>query len=200
MYIGTAVLRRYEAEGRLKEDLPFVHFAMNHALYEMQKAFDGIFGNLPVPGLTWLFAGPLRIWSNLNAFAGEANDRHTHKIASLILTDSEQRLRHTDGIYMPKGTSEHLGFLEETFRVIKRAEVVDRKVRAAVKAKTLQKAKGRKLYEAALAAGVINADEQALLLRAEEMRNEAIQVDDFSQEEYVNHSARREAEGISDVA
>ncbi|HYR27323.1 MAG TPA: acyl-CoA dehydrogenase, partial [Thermoanaerobaculia bacterium] len=98
MYIGTAILRRYEAEGRLKEDLPFVHFSMNHALNEIQRAFDGIFGNLPVPGLTWLFAGPLRMWSNLNALAGEANDRHTHKIATLILSDSEQRLRHTEGI------------------------------------------------------------------------------------------------------
>ena len=198
MYIGTAVLRRYEAEGRLKEDLPFVHFAMNHSLYEIQKAFDGIFRNLPVPGLTWFFAGPLRFWSNLNAFAGEANDRQTHKIASLILTDSEQRLRHTEGIYMPEGTAEHLGFLEETFRVIKRAEIVDKKVRAAVKARKLQKAKGRTLYDAALAGGVITADEHALLLRSEEMRNQAIQVDDFSQEEYLERSSYETAQALND--
>ena len=190
MYIGTAVLRRYEAEGRRKEDLPFVHFTMNHALYEMQKAFDGIFGNLPVPGLTWLFAGPLRIWSNLNALAGEANDKHTHKIASLILSDSEQRLRHTDGIYVPDNSVEQLGLLEEAFRVVKRAEGIDRKVRAAVKAKTLAKAKGRTLYDAALEKSVITADEHTVLLRSEELRNAAIQVDDFSQEEYLAHSAR----------
>lgn len=189
MYIGTAVLRRYEAEGRRKEDLPFVHFTMTHALYEIQKAFDGIFGNLPVPGLTWLFAGPLRIWSSFNALAGEANDKHTHKIATLILTDSEQRLRHTDGIYVPDNTIEHLGLLEEAFRVIKRAEAVDKKVRAAVKAKQIPKAKGRELYDSARDKGVITADEYALLARSEELRAEAIAVDDFSQEEYVNHSA-----------
>ena len=119
-------------------------------------------------------------------------------IASLVLTDSEQRLRHTEGIYMPKGTTEHLGFLEETFRVIKRAEVVDRKVRAAVKAKTLAKAKGRALYDAALAASVITAEEHALLLRSEEMRNEAIQVDDFSQEEYLNHSSHRGPKAVEE--
>jgi len=189
MYIGTAVLRRYEAEGRCAEDLPFVHFTMNHALYEIQKAFDGIFGNLPVPGLTWLFAGPLRIWSDLNALAGEANDKHTHKIASLILTDSEQRLRHTDGIYMPDNAVEHLGLLEEAFRVVKRAEGIDKNVRAAVKAKTLAKAKGRELYDAALVKNVITAEEHAVLLRSEELRTAAIQVDDFSQEEYLNHGA-----------
>ena len=190
MYIGTAVLRRYEAEGRRREDLPFVHFAMNHALAQMQEAFDGIFANLPVPGLTWFFAGPLRTWSNLNALAGSANDKHTHKIASLILTDSDQRRRHTEGIYIPRNTVEHLGLLEETFRVVKRAEAIDKKVREAVKAKTLPKAKGRVLYESALAKGVINADEAALLARAEELRSAAIAVDDFSQEEYLHHSSK----------
>ncbi|HEV7764463.1 MAG TPA: acyl-CoA dehydrogenase domain-containing protein, partial [Thermoanaerobaculia bacterium] len=190
MYIGTAILRRYEADGRPKEDLPFVHFSMNHALCEIQRAFDGIFGNLPVPGLSWLFAGPLRMWSNLNALAGEANDKHTHKIATLILTDSEQRLRHTEGIYMPPNDIEQLGLLEEAFRVVKRAEEIDRRVRAAVKAKSIPKAKGRALYDAALAAAVINADEYDVLLRSDELRTAAIQVDDFSQEEYVEHSAR----------
>jgi acyl-CoA dehydrogenase len=190
MYIGTSVLRRYEAEERRKDDLPFVHFAMNHALYEIQKAFDGIFGNLPVPGLSWLFAGPLRMWSNLNALAGEANDRHTHKIASLIMTDSEQRRRHTEGLYIPPNEIEQLGLLEEAFRVVKLAEEIDRRVRAAVKAKTLPKAKGRALYDSARAAGVISADEHTVLMRSEELRNAAIQVDDFSQDEYLNHSAR----------
>jgi acyl-CoA dehydrogenase len=191
MYIGTAVLRRYEAEGRRREDLPFVAFAMNHALHEIQKAFDGIFANLPVPGLTWFFRGPLYAWSHLNALGRDANDRQTHEIASLIMTDSEQRNRLTEGIYMP--ADGHLALLEEAFRTVKLAEVVDRKVRAAVKAKTLAKAKGRALYDNALASGIITAEEHTLLARAEELRNEAIQVDDFSQEEYLNHGAVRPA-------
>jgi acyl-CoA dehydrogenase len=190
MYIGTAILRRYEAEGRPKEDLPFVHFSMNHALCEIQRAFDGIFANLPVPGLSWFFSGPLRMWSNLNALAGEANDKHTHKIASLILTDSEQRRRHTDGIYIPPNDIEQLGLLEEAFHVVKEAEEIDRRVRAAVKAKSIPRSKGRSLYDAALAKGIIGADEHAVLLRSEELRTAAIQVDDFSQEEYLARSAR----------
>jgi acyl-CoA dehydrogenase len=189
MYIGTAVLRRYEAEGRRREDLPFVHFAMNHALYEIQKAFDGIFRNLPVPGLTWLFAGPLRLWANLNALAGEANDAHTHKIADLILTDSEQRLRHTDGIYVPNNTVEQLGLLEETFKVVKRAEAAEKKVRKAVKSRTIPKLKGAAAAQAALDKGVINAAEFADIARAEDLRAQAIQVDDFSQDEYLNHTS-----------
>jgi acyl-CoA dehydrogenase len=106
-----------------------------------------------------------------------------------MTTDSEQRIRLTEGIYVPESREEHFALLEETFRTVKRAEVVDRKVRAAVKAKTLPKAKGKALYDSALAASVITSDEHALLARAEELRNEAIQVDDFSQEEYLTHGA-----------
>jgi len=187
MYIGTAVLRRFEAEGRRKEDLPFVHFAMNHALYEIQKGFDGLFANLPVPGLTWFFRGPLRMWSNLNAFAGEANDVHTHKIASTILNNIELRKRHSEGIYVPSDTNEQFGRLEETFVVVKRAEATDRKVRKAVKTKQIPKLKGAAASQAALDKGIITKAEFDELARADQLRWEAIQVDDFTEDEYVKH-------------
>ena len=189
MYIGTAVLRRYEAEGRRKEDLPFVHFCMSHCLYEIQKSFDGIFANLDVPGLSWFFKGPIRMWSNLNALAGEQNDKHTHKIASLILTDSEQRLRHTEGIYMPNNTTEQLGRLEATFKIVKRAEAAEKKIKKAVHTKILPKTKGPAGLQAALDKNVITKAEFDDLTMAEEMRLQAIQVDDFSQEEYLGHKS-----------
>jgi hypothetical protein len=88
---------------------------------------------------------------------------------------------------MPANTTEQLGLLEETFRVVKRAESVDKKVRAAVKSKVLAKAKGAALYAAALEKSVITTEEHALLARAEELRSAAIQVDDFSQDEYLTH-------------
>ena len=190
MYIGTAVLRRYEAEGRKKEDLPFVHFSLNHCFYEMQKAFDGIFANLNPPLIGWFFAGPLRWWSNLNAFAGEHNDQHTHKIASMILADTEQRRRHTDGIYVPKNTVEQLGKLEATFSVVKRAEATEKKMRIAVKAKSVPKAKGRALADSCLEKGVITKDEYNDVLKAEELRYDAVQVDSFTQEEYMGHKSK----------
>jgi acyl-CoA dehydrogenase len=190
MYMGTAVLRRFEAEGRRKEDLPFVHFAMNQALWEIQKAFDGLFANMKVPGLSWFFRGPLRMWSNLNAMAGESNDQHTHKIASVILSDSDVRIRHTEGIFMPKNTTEQLGLLEATFKVVKRAEAAEAKIRKAVKAKTLPRIKGPAAFQAALDKKVITKEDFDDLMRADQMRYEAIQVDDFSQDEYVNHKSR----------
>ena len=189
MYIGTSVLRRFEAEGQRKEDLPFVHFCMNHALNEIQKAFDGIFANLPVPGLSWFFRGPIRVWSNLNSLAGEANDQHTHKIASMILSDSEQRLRHTAGIFMPTDAKEHMFQLETAFKVVKRAEGAEKKIKKAVRDKIIPRVKGAAGLQSALDKGVISSEEFADLSQADVLRYEMALVDDFSQEEYLHHTA-----------
>ena len=190
MYIGTSVLRRFEAEGRRKEDLPFVHFAMNHAFYEIQKAFDGLFGNLSVPGLSWFFRGPVRAWSNLNALAGEPSDQHTHKIATLIMEDSEQRARLTEGIFMPKDPEQAAARLELAFKAVKLADAIERKVRKAVRSKEIPKLKGAAAAQAALEKGVITSAEHAQLAAADQMRYQAIQVDDFSQEEFIGRSSR----------
>jgi acyl-CoA dehydrogenase len=193
MFIGTSILRRFAAEGSRKEDLPFVHFTMNHALYEIQKAFDGIFANLTVPGLTWFFKIVIRAWSNVNSLAGEPSDVHTHKLASLILTDSEQRKRLTEGVFVPKNNYEQMGRLEEAFRAVKKAEDVEHKIRKAVKEKRIPRVKGAEAGKKALEAGVITQAEFALLSTADELRYNAIQVDDFSQDEYMHHSSRSAA-------
>ena len=39
MYISTAVLRRFEADGRKEEDLPFVHYFMKYNMSRDPKVF-----------------------------------------------------------------------------------------------------------------------------------------------------------------
>src|SRR5690554_875653 len=38
LYLGSAVLKRFEDEGRQKEDLPFVHWAMQDTLFKLQES------------------------------------------------------------------------------------------------------------------------------------------------------------------
>jgi acyl-CoA dehydrogenase len=107
----------------------------------------------------------------------------------MILADSEQRIRHTEGVFVPKNNIEQLGKLEETFKIVKRAEAIEKRMRQAVKAKTIPKAKGKVLSDSALAKGVITKEEYTDVIRADELRNEAIQVDSFTQDEYVGHKS-----------
>jgi acyl-CoA dehydrogenase len=184
MYIGTAVLRRYQAEGYRKEDLPFVKYSMDVAFAEMQKAFEGIYQNFDVPVAGWLFKNPLRWWSNLNSFGALPADRTGHAVVSAMLENPEIRQRLAEGVYIPKDINQQVARLENAYKVIKQAEPIEKKVSKAVRKKTLPKVKGPKLLQAALEASVITKDEFEVLKKAEELRWDAIQVDDFSESEY----------------
>jgi acyl-CoA dehydrogenase len=200
MYISTAVLRRFQAEGSRKEDLPFLHFTMNHSMVKMQEAFDGILTNIEVPGLSWFFRGPVRWWSSLNSLAQKETDSHTHKIASLVMADGPIRDRLSDGIYIPKDPQEALARLDEAFKVVKRAEGAERKIRAAIKAGALPKQKTPQLINVAQEKGIITEAEKNDLINAEALRYQAIQVDDFSQEEYVERSSKGATSGSNNSA
>lgn len=184
MYMATAVLRRWEAEGRRREDLPFVHYCMDMCFHGMQRGFDGIFSNMEVKGATWFFRKIVGAWSRMNRLGEEVADVHSHKIATLMQTPGDQRNRLCEGIYVPKDAKEHLAMLEKTFLAVKAAEDTDRKVKRAVRSKQLPKLKGAALYAEALSKGVITQAEFNMLAESEKLRWDAIQVDEFTLEEY----------------
>ena len=93
MYLLTCTLKRYQAEGQKKEDWPVIQYVASHAFGEIQKAFEGIFENLKVPGLSWFFRGPVNWWMRLNSLDTPLSDSLSHKLAHLIQQDGEQRDR-----------------------------------------------------------------------------------------------------------
>jgi len=188
MFIATAVIKRFEEEGRRKEDKMFLDICMAMSFQKIQDAFDGIFGNLDVPGVYWFFKGPLRWWSRLNFVGLAPTDRLTHRVANALLTNEAQRERLTQGMYVPTKAGEALARLESTYKLLRQAEAVDKKIRAAIIAKTLKK-KSKTLVDDALKANVITAQEQQLMIEAEKARWDAIQVDDYSQDEYLKGEA-----------
>ena len=54
LYLVSATLKRYEDQGRIREDLPLVRWAVRDALYNAQQAIDGILSNFPVKPLATL--------------------------------------------------------------------------------------------------------------------------------------------------
>ncbi|NNF57340.1 MAG: acyl-CoA dehydrogenase [Rhodothermaceae bacterium] len=184
MYLGAATLRRFEAEGRLKEDEPFVHWAMQYALAQMQDAFDGLFGNLSVPGATWLFRGPLAAWSRFNRLSAFPSDNVGHKVAAAMQVPGAQRERLFGGVFVSDDPTTPGGRLEHAFRLAYEAESVASKIKAAIKRRELPRAHPSTLIPQAVESGILSSDEAALLQRAEEARNDAIQVDAFDVEDY----------------
>jgi acyl-CoA dehydrogenase len=184
MYLATAVLRRWEAEGRRREDRDFFRWAMAYAFTRMQTAFDGLFENMRVPGLTWLFRGPLAAWSRINRLASPPSDVVGHRVAAALQVPGETRDRLLAGVHVPATTDRPLGRLEHALVVCTQADAVTRRLREAVKAGRLTRRPPAQLVADGVAEGVISAEEAELLRTAEAARADAIAVDSFDLEEY----------------
>ena len=175
MYLGVATLRRFEAEGRKPEDLPFVHWAMQYAFAQIQLAMIGIFSNMPIPLLE-----PVTWWWRLNPIGTLPSDQLGSQIARSLQTPGKQRDRLTEGIYIPSEGGEALGRLERAFLLSFKAEPIFKKIKAASRAGKLPQGRPERLIEAALNIGVISAQEAKVIREAESARNDAIQVDAFT--------------------
>ena len=199
MYISTAVIRRFEHEGQRPEDIAFAKYALKHALSEIQRAFDGLFDNMYgvqqkglVPKLVFgtlhfVFKSLLGSWSRINSIGSLASDHLQHVIVQKLLEGGETRDHITQGIHVPTNTNEQLGRLENAMKLVIQAEGIEKKMYKARKAGTLPRLKGAPLLEAAKEKNVITAAEYDIVRRAAEARWDAIQVDDFSQTEYLSH-------------
>ncbi len=198
MYIGTSILSRFEAEGRKAEDLPMVRYNMEVAFAEMQKGFEGILQNIQVPGLSWIFKYVLGSWSRFNSFGHLPSDDLGHKIVASFLKPSAFRDRHTKGAYIPKDPAkDHIAKLDLAFTKSVEASGVEKKIKKAIKAKILPKKNMKASLDEAVSKGVITAAEKAVLAEAEALRWDAIQVDDFTQAEYLARSVKTETTGMA---
>ena len=184
LYLGTATLRRFEAEGRQADDLPFVDWAMQVAFAQIQHAFEGIFRNLPIPLLGAWLRGPVAGWWRLNPIGALPSDKLGGEIARIMQTPGSQRDRLTDGIYIPTHPNQTLGRLEQAFSLSFQVEPLFKKIKTASRTGKLPQERPERLIEAALEAEVITQEEAELIRQAAAARNDAIQVDAFTLEAY----------------
>lgn len=179
MYLATATLRRFAAEGKKPEDLPLVHWAMEYAFAQIQEGFEGILNNISLP-----LAKVVAVWWRLNPIGTMPSDKLGAKVAHMLQTPGNLRDKLTSDIHIPTNTEEALGRLEQAFTLSVQAESILKKIKTASKVGKLPAEKPENLIRNALESGVISVDEMKLLTKAELCRNDAIQVDSFSLEEY----------------
>lgn len=189
LYLGTAVLRRFEAEGRRPEDVPFMDWAMEECFARQQKAFLGLYQNFDVPVLGWILAGPMHLWARINGLGSGPDDELSARVARALQLPGEQRDRLTATIHVPVDAEQALGRLERAFVLCSEADLLLRRVKDAVRQGHLPKGSSARQMEAAVAAGVLTPAEVERVRQAEAARDDAIQVDAFTLEEYAGHGA-----------
>jgi acyl-CoA dehydrogenase len=185
MYLASTTLVRFEAEGRKKEDEALFVYAMDTAFHRMQIAFDELFSSLRLPVFSWLFRGPVGMWSRMNRLSGPPKDREIHRIARIYQTPGSQRDRLTDGIYVPSSPERPVGRLDRAMIASIEAEEFTGIMRSAVKSGSLPRGPIESQLEAALAAKLLTSEQVEKVRYAEKLRDDAVQVDSFGLDEYL---------------
>ncbi len=185
LYISHAVLWRYQQEGCQKEDFPYVEYACGTSLYHVQRGFDILLKNFKPPYLGWFFK-ILYDWSRLNQLQGLPSEEVERKLCQ-VMTSPKNRERLTKGIFIPQNDSFHL--LDKAFLALQKVENIRKKVKKAVREKKIpRKMRRRDQLTKALEMKLISSTEAEELLYAEDLRDQAIQVDAFTTQEYHGYS------------
>lgn len=181
MYLASATLKGFIAQGCRDVDMPFAAWACEHSLHQVQWALCGVLENLP-----HRLAARLLRWVTLplGAHYRPPNDALGAKVARGLLGDRQARLNLTSDIYIPRADELGLGRLEAALDQAVAALAVETKIRDAVRSGRLDKAPGLELADNAFKAGIITAEDLRVLQVAEQARDEAIQVDAFTASEY----------------
>ena len=187
MYLATATLHRFEAEGRNKEHQPYAEWALQYAFAQIQEAFDGIYENIEIPVLRPLFRGPIKVWHRFNSLGGMPDDNLGRTLAQGLCVPGQLRDDLTSGVYLPKDPQEALGRYEHTLKLVTEANGVYHKIVKAMKAKKLPRGKPDRLVKKALEANVITKEDFDLVQAAEAARDDAIQVDSFKLEDFATN-------------
>jgi acyl-CoA dehydrogenase len=178
LYLVSATLKRYEDQGRIREDLPLIRWAVRDALYHAQHAIDQILSNFPVKPLARFLRWTL---FPLGMSFRPPLDSRNHECAKIALEPGAARDRLTAGMYVPKG-DDATGVLEAAFIAAIGCEPIDEKLRKAVKKGKIVPRPGVDLGSLAKENNLITAAEYAQWSRKEALRKSVIGVDDFPQD------------------
>ena len=179
MYLISATLKHYEDQGRIRDDLPLLHWAVRDALWQAQQAIDAVYANFPVQALR----GFLRfVVFPIGTPFRPPKDRHNQRCAKIALEPGEARERLTAGMYVPKNEDDPTGQLEAAFLATVACEPIEKKLREAVKSGLVAPRCGLDTAAVARDRGAITTEELTLWHRKEALRRNVIKVDDFPQD------------------
>lgn len=180
MYLISATLKRYEAEGRQQADAALMHWSVQDSLVQAQEAFDGVLANYPSPLVGWFLKKVIFPFGRPHVVP---SDDIGHQVAKALISPSATRERLTAGCFVAKTEADAVGAIELALAATLEAEPIEAKIREAEKSGKFDGnplANVRDVALAAYEAGVLSAAEYAVIKRRNELRDIVIRVDDFA--------------------
>ncbi len=186
LYLASAVLKRFEDDGRPEGDLPLARWALDDSLHIIQQSLLGVLANFPISGV-----GRLVRWLifPLGLPYSPPSDETGKAIAKLLLSENDSRTRLVEGIYL-SDDDDASGRVHNAFHLVISSAPAESAIRNSLN-EQLTWENYRQLVQRAVESGVITEEQATLVRKAQEAARKVIEVDDFS---------RAEIEGYEDPA
>ena len=184
LYMASSVLWYWNENKKQKELQPFVQWGLAESFYQIQKAFEGILSNFPHKFVSI----PLKLLFfvlRLNAIGRPPSDSLCRKLCHSVLYQPDVLDSITQGIYTPQDHQEKMKQLEACYRLTLQMRPIEKKIKSAKKQGLIKRGRLHSMGEQALKKNIINAEELKQLTQWEELSWKTIQVDSFTEEEYM---------------
>ncbi len=176
LYIGSALLKRYEDQGRPDAERPLFAYAFHESIWRLQNALDGVIRNFPIRPVAWL----LRVLVfPLGRREVPPSDRLGRRVAAAITAPGAARDALLEWCYLTPSANNPVGRLHALLPEVVAAEPVERKLLKALKSGAIHAHDYVTQVEQAQRAGVLSETEAHLLKHLRAAGAEFINVDDF---------------------
>jgi acyl-CoA dehydrogenase len=196
LYIASAMLKRYEDQGRPAADQALLAWAFHDCAFRMQNALDGVLRNFPIRPAAWLLRA---LVFPIGRREAPPSDRLGHRVAAILCAPGEARDRLAEWIYLTPSSNNPIGRMNALLSDVIAAEPVERKFAKAHKSGAIKSLDATAQLAEAEQSGAITAEERKLLERVRAATLEFISVDDFDASELPAAVARPKP-GLRSVA
>jgi len=180
LYIVSAVLYRFHQDGNPPLDKPFVEWCCQELFYNCEQAIHGVIANYP---LRWARFFLKCIVQPFGLHRKKPSDKLGQDVAKLLLEPNEARERLTRYAFLEPIDFCPIGRLEAAFHEVCKVESLEKRVAEAVKQGKLKALTLQLQIPEAEQQGVLTHEEAIQLQNAENLRQQAIAVDDFADSE-----------------
>jgi acyl-CoA dehydrogenase len=178
LYMASAMLKRFEDDGRPAADLPLLEWGMEDSLLKIQQSLLGVIRNFPVPvlgGIIRLIMFPFGL-----PYCGPS-DKNVKAIARLLLDENESRDRLTAGVFI-SDRDDATGRVNKAFHLVLEAGPAERAIKNALnESVNFENYEG--LVKRATESGVITEEQATMVRLAQKASARVIAVDDFPREQ-----------------
>jgi acyl-CoA dehydrogenase len=185
LYLLSAILKRYDDDGRPKEDLKLVDYCAQNCLYRFDQALLGVLRNFPVRWAAWLIY-PLVFPLGARR---PASDREGKEIVRAALEPGAFRDRLTRDIFISDDPGDRAGLLDYTLARVVACQEADKKLERAIREGKVKRFHNNDWIAEAEKKGVLTEQEALDLAELRDLVARVIAVDDFAAEALVRGEA-----------